>query len=216
MTKTHLIGIAVAAIVLLIIFGHNPSKYFEKKQMEATNRGLVNRIMKHNDPSFGKKSKTPPSRTSGVDFGADTSADKIPTDPLDSNARNGAQARANPYRMGNNNYASPAAPRITGLMPPAQAQQPQTQPQAPVGGDDYYPPTPAQAPRTGPQSQLQDLFKKPGVITTQSGIHVAFQGPRAYEIDANGVRKPLKDGKYKMSSDSNYIMTIRGGERVIF
>jgi len=218
MTRVHFIAIGIAAILLLIIFGHNPSKYFERKQMESANKNLVFRIMKHNDPNYGKKPKTPPPRVNGIDMGGDTSADKEAVDPSD----NPSVGRA--YRPPNHYNVNPAVTTMGGnpqyqQQQPRQYQQqipqqpgPQAQPVAPVG-DGYYPPTPPEA--HGPQSQLEQPFTKPNALVLSDGRMLAVEGTKVYELSGDGTRKPLKDGKYPLLNNT-YTMIIRGGERYVY
>ena len=237
MTKVHIISIVIVAFLLVFIFGHNPSKYFEKKQMEAANKNLVTRIMKKSDPDYGKKPKHPKPRTTGLDFGSDTSEDKTPEEvsedgqkgffgtqhtankgtftppnmqPANNNASGGFQAGA-PGAVQKTNNASPQSispGANTGIAPNA----------APANsGDDYYPPTLSDKNKMKPQSELNldNLFHKSGPQPLDDGRKMAFEGTKVYQVMSDGSKKPLEDGKYPMLNNS-YTLVIQGGEHHIY
>ena len=126
MTKLQVISIIIAAIILVAIFGGSPMESLKKKQQEQSTKRLVAKIMKHNDPDYGKKPKAPPERTNGLDFGGDTSADKVPTDIAPGST-------TKPY--GTQKYQSGGTPQYQQIQPVQPASS------SPVIVDDYYPPT---------------------------------------------------------------------------
>ena len=224
MTKVHFISIGVIALILLVIFGHNPSKYFERKKMEAANKSLVYRIMKHNDPAFGKTVKAAPPRNTGIDIGGDTTEDKEAVDTSQSAysaTRRGYRqpAPAAQFNPGTqfNTGGVPAADDSAGTRSQSsqqyrQYQQPQSQqqPQAPAA-DSYYPPAPRSSGQTAPRSELNQQIQKPNGLTMPDGKVAVIEGTKVYEIDSNGAKIPMKDGTYKFGSA--YTMIVRGGER---
>jgi hypothetical protein len=168
MSKTTLITLAVVAIILLVVFGRGMPNFLEKKRLESMNKGLVYRIMKNNDPDFGKKPRKPPERTTGVDFGLDTTADKVPTevegnvygrkgfnntgsrgagfDAMPSQARTGFNSNIAPSYVDRNErpdggFATPSARMPASRADSNPSQQLPTPPAA--SQDEYYPPTPA-------------------------------------------------------------------------
>ena len=231
----------VAIIVLWAIFGSNPMDYIMRKHQEHMTKTLVTRIMKHNDPDYMKKSKKPVPRNSGLDMGADTSADKENLDTSDVlPSRNGLLGPGPAIRSGiSGGVGSSTTPReniqpdvrrstlqsepemvtppqpVGAAVPVQPNGQPAVQPLQDPIGDGYYPPTPADANKPKPQSVLDPLFRKNNGIPLADGTLVKFAGTKVFAVGADGMEKPLKDGEYHIFNDK-FVMRIRGGERYIF
>lgn len=162
MTKMHWVLIAALVTLIIVLFGHNALEKYHKRAQIRSTQALVYKIMKKNDPMFGKRPKAVTDPSAGIQNGMDTSADKEdaeqiknPYSPRGRGVQSG-QYGGTAYTRRSVTTQQPTTAGSTGSNPPAgndyypptvsapveaATQAPaQANPAAPTQGDSYYPP----------------------------------------------------------------------------